>query len=193
MIMIYVFCHDDIWNHFIYWFFHSEYFTWVCFLLSYAIIIIILLYYMIWLYDIWLCLLASHGMILVANWPNWGPVWNPSSNQLKTKSETRWGSFGAQLVVSDMRRIGWIGCFDTIPAQIAPACVRLNAAGQVRREANLPYQGQFQLKKKAWKKTWPISCLTTSSSHHSICAKSEQQNMKIRLMTHETTLLEIAL
>lgn len=70
----------------------------------------------------------------------------------QNKSETRWGSFGAQLVVSDMRRIGWIGCFDTIPAQIAPACVRLNAAGQVRREANLPYQGQFQLKKKAWKK-----------------------------------------
>lgn len=102
-----------------------------------------------------LCFLAPHGLTSY----ELAEFWSGMKSRPAKTSET---------VVSDKKRIGWIGCFDTIPAQIAPACVRLRAAGQVRRDANLPYKVSFILQRKAWKKNWLISCLTTSSSHHSM-------------------------
>lgn len=39
--------------------------------------------------------------------------------------------------ISAQVRSGWMGCLDTIPAQIAPACVRRSAAGGVTNNAHL--------------------------------------------------------
>ena len=85
------------------------------------------------------CFLAPHGLTSY----ELAEFWSGMKSRPAKTSET---------IVSDKKRIGWIGCFDTIPAQIAPACVRLRAAGQVRRDANLPYQGQFHFTEKSLEK-----------------------------------------
>ena len=127
-----------------------------------------------------LCFLAPHGLTSY----ELAEFWSGMKSRPEKTSET---------VVSDKKRIGWIGCFDTIPAQIAPACVRLRAAGQVRRDANLPYQGQFHFTEKSLEKKTGSYHVSRRLPPTTLCEKSEQHSMTTLLMTHDTTWLEIAL